>query len=267
MALPAKSPQPERNEASPENRETRSLAGEAPRLVGRGRSNGDRTPSGPRVNGRETATPPTVNDRTGSQLDLFETSLRRSQQLALLLRLLGPLPGRRCFLLDRGSTLGAWNFRLRSAGGIWSWGSTSSAPIAEMEALLGEPVHQVGPGGVPFEPEAFDVVVVLETHQLGLEPDRIAGEVSRILAPGGRAVVAATRERASGGISGLEAMLEEVGLIPETRGACCRLFTELLDRFEELPRGPRRLMASLDHLMPASTGHEIAVSALKPGSI
>ncbi len=266
MARPAKSPQPDRIQGSPADEGTGAPVGAPRRMVGRSPSNGDRAHPAPSVNGRGHAPPTTVSDRTASQLDLFETSLRRSQKLALLLRLLGPLSGRRCFLLDRGSTLGAWNFRLRSAGGVWSWGSTSLAPIAEMEALLGEPVHEVGPGGVPFESEAFDVVVVLETHQLGLEPARIAGEVSRILAPGGRAVVAATRERASGGISGLEAMLEGVGLIPETRGACCRLFTELLDRFEELPRGPRRLMASVDHLMPASTGHEIAVSALKPGS-
>lgn len=265
MALPAKSPRPERTEAS--SVDHRFGSGEVPGRAGPKPSNGRRAPSGHLGNGREgapVAPAAPINARTARQLDLFETSLGRSQQLALLLRLLGPLSGRRGFLLSRGADLGAWNFRLRSAGGLWSWGTTAEEPVPEMESLLGEPVHRVERGGVPFESEAFDVVVVLETDRLGIEAGRLAGEVSRILAPGGRAVLAATRDPAWGGITGLERLVEAAALIPEARGACCRLFTELMDRFEALPRGPRRLLASLDHLMPASTGHRIAVSALKP---
>ena len=73
------------------------------------------------------------------------------------------------------------------------------------------------------------------------------------------------RDGASGlRVRELESLVHDAGLQPEARGACCRIFTELLDHATWLPSGLRRLLAALDHLTPAASGYEVAVAARKP---
>ncbi len=67
----------------------------------------------------------------------------------------------------------------------------------------------------------------------------------------------------------LEAMADEAGLIPDTRGACSRFFSEWVEETRRRngagPVGPLgRVVASLDHLVPTTRGATVAVAARKP---
>ena len=261
MALPAQSPQPE-----------------------------------PEGSGRpEAAAPPwsTGNGDVGvgaAQLEAFDRSLKAPQQLALFLRLLGPLKGRRCLFLSRGANEGAMSFRLRAAGGSWTWSVTEPEPVPEMRTLLGEQVHLLAADALPFCDADFDRVLVTDVQHYLRQGGAVAREVSRVLAPGGVVVLAAPRRvrRFPFGIlqgrdgraptfgdegapvapqlseDALVALAEAGGLIPVARGTCCRLFTQLVETWSPLKGGPGRLIAALDHLIPGNGGYEVAIAARKP---
>ena len=212
------------------------------------------TPSGvsPSTNGAHPAgawdLPP------AKQLQRYDRSIREPQRLALILRLLGPLQGKRCLLVSCGRGTGGLSFHLRAEGGAWSWADLHPRHASGIAPLLAEPVTVVHAGELPYPDHTFDRVVVLELHRAGDEAAALVGEVRRVLNPGGRTALLAAHpnprlpfrllERLLPGtpngsgegdgpvglsLAALEAMARDHGLIPEARGACSRFFSELVE--------------------------------------
>lgn len=268
MAIPLESQDPD-----PKRKRTGRTSAHRPR---RADSSVDRTAE----RERSWADPPLDGARC---LDDFDRSLQARQRLALTLRLLGRLDGKRCLLLTSGDERGAFAFHLRAAGGCWVWATTDAEPAAAMGALLGEKVHLTAPTATPFGAESFDRVVVTNVQHLLREGEALGAEVARLLVPGGVAVMTAPharpflgrkllrKERSRGNGSGPTAVRAEhiaipllrSGLEPVARGNCARLFTRLVDRTPGMRGGPARLVAALDYLLPASGGAELALAARK----
>jgi SAM-dependent methyltransferase len=260
------------------------------------------------------------------QLQLFEKSLKKRQKVALLLDLLGRVDGLRALLLTCGDNNGAMNHQFRAAGGEWRWADLEEAGIPEMAALLGEPVEHATPEALPFADGAFDRVVVIDAHEHLTDVRPLNREIARVLRPGGMAVVTTpngdtrlpvsvlkrlvgmTPEHYGHVVQGyradeLEAMLHEVGLVPERRGAYSRFFTELAelginfayvkvlsrngtsaapkgtiapsssDQLRRVEKSYRmysriyplmRAFSALDSLVPGEGGYAVAVTARKP---
>lgn len=195
----------------------------------------------------------TPQSETGAwQLRMFEKTLKKKQKLGLLLQLIGDVEGRRCLLVTDGDNNGALNYHFRRHGGRWSWAEMEERSIPAMEGLLGEEVHHGRPSALPFPDEAFDRVVVIDVHEHQTDVKPLNREIARVVGPGGVAVVTtpngntrlpvAVLKRLLGMgpeayghvVQGyrtpeLEAMLEEVSLVPESRGAYSRFFTELAE--------------------------------------
>ncbi len=248
-----------------------------------------RAPSGSRTDEQERswADPPTAG---AGRLDEFDRSLRARQRLALVLRLLGRLDGRRCLLLTPAVDESAFAFHLRAAGGCWTWATTRSEAATAMSDLLGEKVHVTSATATPFEQGTFDRVVVTEANQVLHGDERLEAELARVLSPGGLSVLTAPHHgrsfrlggwpsRASrngstssrNGSTAHAAQAEEIappslgaGLYPVARGSCSRAFTRLVDRTPGLHGRPARLLAALDYLLPASDGFDVALSMMKP---
>jgi SAM-dependent methyltransferase len=186
------------------------------------------------------------------QLQLFEKSLKKRQKVELLLRMIGPSSGSDCLLLTCGDNNGAMNHRFREAGGSWRWADMEEGGIAEMSALLGDPVEHARHDALPFDDAAFDQVVVIDVHEHLTEVGPLNREIARILRPGGLAVVTTpngetrlpvavlkrligmTPEHYGHVVQGyrfeqLESMLREQGLEIQERGAYSRFFTEMAE--------------------------------------
>jgi SAM-dependent methyltransferase len=186
------------------------------------------------------------------QLQVFDVSLKKRQKLAMLAELTGPLSSERCLLVTKGDNPGSLNFHLAALGGTWTWCELEAEGIPDMEAFLGETVHQADESSLPFPDAQFDRVVVVDVHEHLLKPDALDQEVARVLAPGGVAIVTtpngderlpvARLKRVLGMdpaayghiVQGftteeLEGRLKAVGLHPERRGAYSRFFTELVE--------------------------------------
>ncbi|MEX2531205.1 MAG: methyltransferase domain-containing protein [Gemmatimonadota bacterium] len=276
MAIPLESKEPD-------PKRTGSGKQPGPRSARRRRKAGS---SGIRTEGqgRSWADPPQEAARC---LDTFDRSLQARQRLALTLRLLGRLDGKRCLLLTPGEDEGAFAFHLRASGGCWVWATTDAEPAAAMGELLGEKVHIAAATATPFGANSFDRIVVTNAQHLLLEGEALGAELARLLVPGGVAVLTAPHarpllarrllqsagsgRRASGNGSGPTAVraehialpLLQAGLEPVARGNCARLFTRLVDRTPGMSGRPARLVAALDYLLPASGGAELALAARK----
>lgn len=186
------------------------------------------------------------------QVEMFNVSLKKRQKLKLLLDMLGPLGTRRCLLITHGDNPGSLNYRLRAAGGEWSWAELEHDGIPQMEQLLGETVHPSQPEHLPFEDDTFDCVVVVDAHEHLPDVGPLNREVARIVAPGGVALVTTPNgdrrlpvavlkrwvgmsNRTYGHVvqgytaDELEAMLSDAGLRPVARGAYSKFFTEFVE--------------------------------------
>lgn len=224
------------------------------------------------------------------ELDRFDRSLKRRQELALLRRLLRPLGDRRCLLVTGGDRGGALNFHLRAAGGRWKWAHTDEDRLWHIASILGEPVSHVSASDLPFRDGTFDRAVVMGALQSTEDPWKLVSEISRVLRPRGTTVLTAPTPRRSlpltmldrslgrnsrddsrnGDAFDLEAAAHAAGLVSERRGACCRFFTEAIEvAFDGSPPGPPlhsvlKVVASLDYLIPWAPGHTVALVARKP---
>jgi SAM-dependent methyltransferase len=182
-------------------------------------------------------------------LDLFDHSLKKRQKLELLLRMAGPLEGRRCLLVTNGDNPGSLNWHLREAGGRWTWAEMEAPRIPAISGLLGDPVEHAAPDHLPFPDGSFDLVVVIDVHEHLDEVDELNCELARVAAPGGivllttpngdtrlpmaraKRLLGMTPEVYGHRVQGytateLEEMARRAGLIPEARGAYSRFFTE-----------------------------------------
>jgi len=186
------------------------------------------------------------------QLQMYQKSLKKRQKVELLMRLMGPVRGRRCLLISGHDNNGAMNYHFRAAGGQWSWGQVYSEGIPEMAEFLGDPVAHINIERFPFADGAFDVVIVIDVHEHFREIQGLNREIARVVAPGGMAIittpngdtrlpVAALKRMIGMGpatyghvvqgyrISELEAMLRGSGMTPVASGGYARFFTELAE--------------------------------------
>lgn len=124
------------------------------------------------------------------QLGMFRKGLKKRLRLKALTKLLGPLASReRCLLLTCGDNNGAMNYFLRELGGQWSWADLEDHSIAEMAALLGDPVVHASENAIPFSDNEFDRIVVIDVHEHVDDPGMVSAELARILKPGGQMII------------------------------------------------------------------------------
>jgi 2-polyprenyl-3-methyl-5-hydroxy-6-metoxy-1,4-benzoquinol methylase len=124
------------------------------------------------------------------QLAMFRKGLKKRLRLKVLAKLLQPIaPGERCLLLTCGDNNGAMNHFLRELGGKWSWADLEDHSIAEMSALLGDPVVHATENAIPFSDAEFDRVVVIDVHEHVDDPRIVNAELVRILKPGAQMII------------------------------------------------------------------------------
>ncbi len=124
------------------------------------------------------------------QLAMFRKGLKKRLRLQALKKLLLPLlPEERCLLLTCGDNNGAMNYFLRELGGRWSWADLEDTSIAEMSALLGEPVAQAAEDHLPFDNASFDRIVVIDVHEHVEDPRIVTRELVRVLKPGAQLII------------------------------------------------------------------------------
>jgi len=196
-----------------------------------------------------------VEPGTGSdswQLRLFAKSLKKKQKFNLLARQLGDVSGSRCLLITNGDNNGALNYHFRTLGGDWTWVENEPDNVAEMEALLGQPVLRGRPERIPVGDAIFDVVVSIDVHEHLDDCRPFSHELHRVVRPGGRAIVTTpngsrlkpatvlknaigmTKERYGHKVIGYtiaqhERMLRAAGFEPAASGSYAGLFTELIE--------------------------------------
>jgi SAM-dependent methyltransferase len=186
------------------------------------------------------------------QLQMFDKSLKKRQKVELLLRHLGDVTGRRCLLVTCGDNNGAMNYKFREHGGAWTWADAQPDLKAEMERLLGEPVHAVQPQRLPFPDAAFDTVVAIDVHEHLKDPTPFTAELKRVVRPGGTVIVTVPNgnsrklacriksllgmtpeiyghERWGYDIEELSGMLSDSGLKPVASSSYARFFTEMVE--------------------------------------
>ena len=195
----------------------------------------------------------TKRDDSGAwQLQMFDRSLKKQQKVRVLLDLLGPLDQERCLMITDGDNTGAMNWHFRKAGGRWTWAEMQREPIPDMEAFLGDRVHQVSADNLHFEDGAFDRVLIIDVQEHLTDVRPFNREIERVLAPGGTVVIStpngnrhlpvAVLKRLLGmsesvyghvvqGFSygELDSMMRAVGLEVRQRGAYAKFFTELVE--------------------------------------
>ena len=120
-------------------------------------------------------------------LALFRRSVLKQRKLAEITALLGPTAGLRC--LDLGSDNGVVSLLLRSAGGDWASADMTEESVASIRELVGPDVHLVAGPRLPFADAEFDRVVVVDMLEHVGDDRAFAGELARVLKPGGRLVV------------------------------------------------------------------------------
>jgi len=188
------------------------------------------------------------------QLRMFSKSLKKKMKVRALKKFLGAGPESKCLLLTCGDNNGAINYHLRGRGGDWSWAEFESETQADMEELLAAPVHILDKATcrLPFSAGHFDLLVSIDVHEHLARPELLAAEFSRVLKPGGRAVVTTPNGnerklvvrlkrwtgmdnleyghvRTGFDIPELQALLSAAGLRPMRSGSYAKFFTEFLE--------------------------------------
>jgi SAM-dependent methyltransferase len=118
---------------------------------------------------------------------LFRRSVLKQAKLKAIVALVGDIEGKTC--LDLGGDNGVISHLLRCRGGEWSSADLGADHVASIRELVGERVWELDGASLPFPDGAFDVVVVVDLLE-HIEADlAFAGELGRVLKPGGLLVV------------------------------------------------------------------------------
>jgi SAM-dependent methyltransferase len=118
---------------------------------------------------------------------LYRRSVLKQRKFAELSRMVGPTEGLRC--LDLGSDNGVISLLLREGGGRWSSGDLTEEAVASIRGLVGEDVHRVEGGRLPFADASFDRVAVVDMLEHVPDEDAFVAELARVTKPGGRLVI------------------------------------------------------------------------------
>jgi 2-polyprenyl-3-methyl-5-hydroxy-6-metoxy-1,4-benzoquinol methylase len=123
------------------------------------------------------------------QLAMFKRSLKKQLKLNALLNFVKPSAVDRCLLVTCGDNNGALNWYFREQGGEWSWADLQDENIDQMESLLCEKVHLASDQHLPFDENAFDLIVSIDVLEHLHDDQPFLSELTRIVKPGGSAVV------------------------------------------------------------------------------
>ena len=118
---------------------------------------------------------------------LYRRSVLKQRKLAELVGALGATEGLRC--LDLGSDNGVVSLLLRERGGSWASGDLTEQAVASIRSLVGDDVHRVAGGRLPFADAAFDRVIVVDMLEHVPDEQTFVRELARVTKPGGRLVV------------------------------------------------------------------------------
>lgn len=124
------------------------------------------------------------------QLAMFRKGLKKRLRLKVLEALLADVSSHdTCLLLTCGDNNGAMNYFLRELGGHWSWADLEDTSIAEISALLGDPVAHAAENRLPYDDASFDRIVVIDVHEHVDDPRIVTRELVRILKPGAQLII------------------------------------------------------------------------------
>ncbi len=118
---------------------------------------------------------------------LFRRSVLKQRKLEQIARSLGPTEGLRC--LDLGSDNGVVSLLLRQQGGRWASADLTDEAVQSIRGLVGEDVHRIDDGRLPFADGEFERVVVVDMLEHVPDEAAFVRELARITKPGGRLVV------------------------------------------------------------------------------
>jgi 2-polyprenyl-3-methyl-5-hydroxy-6-metoxy-1,4-benzoquinol methylase len=194
----------------------------------------------------------TATNQMPWQLTMFQRSLKKQLKLNALMRFTKPAANNQCLLVTCGDNNGALNWYFRSIGGQWTWADLQDENIPQMEALLGEKVHLASDHQLPFEDDTFDWIVTIDVLEHLKDDQSFLVEVTRILKPGGSAVVTVPNgdprllankiklaigmrpeiyghTRAGYTLTELDQAVHSSGLLVLARGGYSRFFTEMIE--------------------------------------
>lgn len=186
------------------------------------------------------------------QLQMFKRSLKKQLKLEALLKFMALDDNQECLLVTCGDNNGALNWHFRKKGGNWLWADVMDEGLAEMEALLQEPVQHVSSTQLPFENARFDWIVAIDVLEHLDDDQPFLNELVRILRPDGRAVVTVPNgdpkllanrikwrigmtpeiyghTRAGYTVDELSQSVRKAGLSPVGDGGYSRFFTEMME--------------------------------------
>jgi SAM-dependent methyltransferase len=215
------------------------------------------------------------------QLQMYRRSLKKKMKVRALKKFLGAAENRKCLLITCGDNNGAINYHLRNSGGDWSWAEFEAETQADMEKLLGAPVHILDREtcSLPFADDFFNLLVSIDVHEHLRKPELLAAEFFRVLKPGGRAVVTTPNgnerkmvvrlKRWSGmdnleyghvrtgfDIPDLERLLAAARLNPVRSGSYAKFFTEFLE-----------LLLNWTYVKILNRRHHVPGSGIAPSSL
>jgi len=183
---------------------------------------------------------------------MFQRSLKKQQKLRSLLEMLGDTTEQRCLLVTCGDNSGALNWHFREQGGTWTWADLAGENLAEIGQLLGEPVHHLQNGRLPWADGKFDRVVSIDTLEHIDDDQPFLHELDRVLHPQGEVIVTvpngdprllANRIKWSIGmtpdvyghtrpgytVTELSDSMRRAGLDPVSHSSYSRFFTEMVE--------------------------------------
>jgi SAM-dependent methyltransferase len=118
---------------------------------------------------------------------LFEKSVLKQAKYRRITDLLGTTEGQRC--LDIGADNGVISLLLRRRGGRWASADLDEHTVTSIRELVGDDVYRLDGARTPFPDRTFDQVVVVDYLEHIEDDAGFAGELARILKPGGRVIV------------------------------------------------------------------------------
>lgn len=121
------------------------------------------------------------------QLALFRASVLKQAKWLELSRAVGDPSG--LTALDLGSDNGVISWLFRRRGGRWHSADLTPETVDSIRRMVGEDVHLLSDGRLPFPDRSFDRIVVVDLLEHLEDDRRLLEEIARCLRPGGFAVL------------------------------------------------------------------------------
>jgi ubiquinone/menaquinone biosynthesis C-methylase UbiE len=153
-----------------------------------------------------------LSDIARLHLQVFRKSFLLRAKLREIMRMLGPVEGLTC--LDVGAPNGMISYHLRRHGGTW-YSAVEDNAVDSMRAVIGDSVHPMEAGRLPFKEKSFDVVVIVDYLERASSDMKFIEECHRVLKPDGRLVCNVARPKSFTLINPVKRLL---GVDPESCG-------------------------------------------------